>query len=93
MKKILITTLLTLSTVAFAKTEEPKTKMKKDVPDTQGKVLVAKKTIQGEEVENYYSLDFLFKHPCETWAWVKNPMVSMELVLQCDALHNPTINP
>lgn len=44
MKKILITTLLTVSTVAFAKTEEPKTKT--DLPKKEEKVLVAKKPLK-----------------------------------------------
>ncbi|MFN4363027.1 hypothetical protein [Chryseobacterium hispalense] len=88
MKKIFITTLLTVSTVAFAKTEEPKTKT--DLPKKEEKVLVAKKTIKGNEVpNNNWTLQDLFKHPCETFGWVKNPEISVSLLAACVDLLTP----
>lgn len=48
MKKIIIMSLLMVSTVAFAKVEEPK--IKTEVPKNDEKVLVSKKDIKGEKI-------------------------------------------
>lgn len=81
MKKILITTLLTMSTVAFAKTEEPKTKT--DLPKKEEKVLVAKKTIEGEKRIEQPSLIYIYNHPCETFPWVTDITIKLELMQRC----------
>lgn len=81
MKKILITTLLTVSTVAFAKTEEPKTKT--DLPKKEEKVLVAKKTIKGEKKIEQPSFVYYWNHPCETWSLVADITIRLELLERC----------
>lgn len=49
MRKIIIVSLLMTATMAFAKTEEPKAKT--DLPKTEEKALVIKKTIQEKDLK------------------------------------------